>query len=64
MQFPTQNIDAKVTILKERKSEKPKISRELNESLCMEAEYQDFMSIELDEGDIEISLHGLEARNN
>lgn len=51
-------------MLKERKSEKPKIQRELNESLVMEAEYQDFMSIELDEGEIEISLHGLEVRNN
>jgi hypothetical protein len=30
----------------------------------MEAEYQDFMSIELDEGDVEISFHGFEARNN
>ena len=64
MQFPCHNAETKVTLLKERKSEKPKISRELNESLAMEAEYQDFMSIELDEGDIEISLHGLEVRNN
>lgn len=64
MQFPCQTAETKVTMLKERKSEKPKISRELNESQCMEAEYLDFMSIELDEGEIEISLHGLEVRNN
>jgi hypothetical protein len=37
--------------------------QEHNESRSMEAEYKDFMSIEIDEG-IEISLQGLETRPN
>lgn len=37
---------------------------EHNESQSMEAEYKDFMSIELDEGDLDFNMHGLETRVN
>lgn len=35
-----------------------------NESQSMEAEYQDFMSIELDEGLVDFNMQGLETRVN
>jgi hypothetical protein len=38
--------------------------REPHESLSMEADYQDFMSIEIDEGDVDIPVFGMQTRTN